>query len=85
MRAHQVMTRPVITIGSDASIFEAANVMLQHHVSGLPVLDAAGKLVGIVSEGDFIRRREIATQRKRCSWLKVLLGDSAVDYVHERG
>ena len=85
MRAHQIMTRSVITIGPDATILEAANVMLQHHVSGLPVLDAAGKLVGIVSEGDFIRRSEIATQRKRGRWLKVLLGDSAVDYVHEHG
>ncbi|WOH69667.1 CBS domain-containing protein [Bradyrhizobium sp. BWA-3-5] len=85
MRAHQIMTRSVITIAPDATILEAANTMLQHHVSGLPVLDSAGKLVGIVSEGDFIRRREIATQRKRGRWLKVLLGDSAVDYVHEHG
>jgi CBS domain-containing protein len=85
MRAHQIMTRSVITIAPDATILEAANTMLQHHVSGLPVLDSAGKLVGIVSEGDFIRRREIATQRKHGRWLKFLLGDSAVDYVHEHG
>ena len=85
MRAHQIMTRSVITIAPEATILEAANTMLQHHVSGLPVVDAAGKLVGIVSEGDFIRRGEIATQRKRGRWLKVLLGDSAVDYVHEHG
>lgn len=83
MRAHQIMTRSVITIAPEATILEAANTMLQHHVSGLPVLDSAGKLVGIVSEGDFIRRREIATQRKRGRWLKALLGDSAVDYVQE--
>jgi CBS-domain-containing membrane protein len=59
--------------------------MLQHHVSGLPVVDAAGKLLGIVSEGDFIRRSEIGTPRTRGRWLKVLLGDSAVDYVREHG
>ena len=61
--------------------------MLQHHVSGLPVVDAAGKLVGIVSEGDFIRRSEIGTQRKRGRWLKFLLGTgaAATDYVHEHG
>jgi len=85
MRAHQIMTRSVITIAPEATILEAAKAMLQHHVSGLPVLDAAGKLVGIVSEGDFIRRSEIATRRKRGRWLKVLLGDSAVDYIHEHG
>ncbi|MDB5607949.1 MAG: hypothetical protein JWP25_4849 [Bradyrhizobium sp.] len=65
MRAHQIMTRPVISVAPETTIVEAANLMLQRHVSGLPVLDAAGKLVGIVSEGDFIRRSEIGTQRKR--------------------
>lgn len=85
MRAHQIMTRSVITIAPDATILEAAQTMLQHHVSGLPVVDAAGKLLGIVSEGDFIRRGEIGTPRKRGRWLKVLLGDSAVDYVREHG
>lgn len=85
MRAHQIMTRSVITIAPDATILEAARTMLQHHVSGLPVVDAAGKLLGIVSEGDFIRRSEIGTPRKRGRWLRVLLGDSAVDYVREHG
>ena len=87
MRAHQIMTRSVITITPDATILEAANTMLRHHVSGLPVVDAAGKLVGIVSEGDFIRRSEIGTQRKRGRWLKFLLGAgaAATDYVHEHG
>jgi CBS domain-containing protein len=87
MRAHQIMTRSVITIAPDATILEAAKTMLRHHVSGLPVVDAAGKLVGIVSEGDFIRRSEIGTQRKRGRWLKFLLGAgaAATDYVHEYG
>jgi CBS domain-containing protein len=85
MRAHQIMTRSVITIAPDATILEAANTMLRHHVSGLPVVDSAGALVGIVSEGDFIRRSEIGTKRKRGRWLTFLLGDTAVDYVHEHG
>jgi CBS domain-containing protein len=87
MRAHQIMTRSVITIAPDASILEAAKTMLQHHVSGLPVVDAAGRLVGIVSEGDFIRRGEIGTQRKRGRWLTFLLGAgaTAAEYVHEHG
>ena len=87
MRAHQIMTRSVITIAPDATILDAAKTMLKHHISGLPVVDAAGKLVGIVSEGDFIRRSEIGTQRKRGRWLKFLLGAgaTATDYVRENG
>jgi CBS domain-containing protein len=69
------------------SIVQAANIMLKNHVSGLPVVDHAGRLVGIVSQGDFIRRAEIGTQRKRARWLKILLGPGTVasDFVHERG
>ena len=87
MRAHQIMTRPVITITPETPIVEAANTMLQKHVSGLPVVDASGKLVGIVSEGDFIRRSEIGTQRKRGRFLKFILGPgkAATDFVHEHG
>ena len=87
MRAHQIMTRRVITIATRAPIVEAANTMLQNHISGLPVVDETGKLVGIISQGDFIRRAEIGTQRKRGRWLKLLLGPGKVasDFVHERG
>jgi len=87
MRAHQIMTRQVITIAADASIVDAANIMLDKHISGLPVVDEAGKLVGIVSQGDFIRRAEIGTQRKHGRWLKFLVGPgrAASDFVQERG
>jgi CBS domain-containing protein len=87
MRAHQIMTRPVITVTPETTIVEAANTMLQRHVSGLPVTDATGKLVGIISEGDFIRRGEIGTQRKRGRFLKFILGpgQAATDFVHEHG
>src|SRR6202043_2161252 len=87
MRAHQIMTRQVITVAAGAPVVDAANTMLDKHISGLPVVDKAGKLVGIVSQGDFIRRAEIGTQRKRGRWLKFLLGPGKVasDFVHERG
>lgn len=87
MRAHQIMTRPVISVTPETTIVNAANTMLQKHVSGLPVVDAAGKLVGIISEGDFIRRSEIGTQRKRGRFLKFILGpgQQAADFVHEHG
>jgi CBS domain-containing protein len=87
MHAHQIMTRPVITVTPDTTIAEAANTMLQRHISGLPVVDAVGKLIGIVSEGDFIRRSEIGTQRHRGRFLKFILGPgkAATDFVHEHG
>ena len=87
MRAHQIMTRPVITVTPETTVVEAANTMLQRHVSGLPVIDPDGKLVGIISEGDFIRRSEIGTQRKRGRFLRFILGpgQAATDFVQEHG
>ncbi len=87
MRAHQIMTRKVISVKPDTTVADAANIMLQQHISGLPVVSETGKLVGIISEGDFIRRAEIGTQRKRGRWLKILVGPgrAATDFVHEQG
>ena len=87
MRAHQIMTRKVIAVKPDTPVSEAANIMLQRHVSGLPVVDGAGKLVGIVSEGDFMRRSEIGTQGPRIRWLDFLMGagKSALEFVREHG
>jgi CBS domain-containing protein len=81
------MTRKVITVSPETSIVDAADTMLRNHVSGLPVVDAAGRLAGIVSEGDFIRRAEIGTQHKQGRWLELLMtkGQSAAEYVRERG
>jgi CBS domain-containing protein len=61
--------------------------MLQQHISGLPVINETGELIGIISEGDFIRRAEIGTQRKPGRWLKFLvgLGKDASDFVLEQG
>lgn len=87
MKAHQIMTRKVITVSPDASIADAAKLMIDHHVSGLPVLDAAGELLGIVTERDFLRRQEVGTQRKRPRWLEFMRGPGrqAVDFVREAG
>ena len=87
MRAHQIMSRPVITVTPDTTIVEAANTMLQKHISGLPVVDATGKLVGMLSEGDFVRRSEIGTQRRRSRFLRFILGPgkAASDFVREHG
>jgi CBS domain-containing protein len=87
MRAHQIMTRDVITISPHASIMDAANIMLRCHLSGLPVMDENGELKGIVSESDFLRRGEIGTDRRRPGWLQFFAGPgrAAIDFVHERG
>jgi len=87
MKAKDVMTRNVISVAPDATVLQAARLMLQHHISGLPVVDKAGKLVGVLSEGDFLRRRETQTERRRSRWLEFLMGPGrvAADYVHSHG
>jgi CBS domain-containing protein len=87
MRAHHIMTRDVVTVTPDTSIFDAANLMLQHHVSGLPVVSDAGKLVGVVSEGDFLHRAETGTRRRRPRWLDFFTspGGAGDRFVHEHG
>ena len=87
MKVSDVMTRRVISVSSETSVFVAIRLMLKHHISGLPVIDNHAKLVGILSEGDFLRRGEIETERKRSVWLDALFGpgDGAADYVHSHG
>ena len=87
MKAVDVMTRQVITISPNASILEAARLMLQNRISGLPVVDQEGHLVGIVTEGDFLRRSEAGTERKRPRWLEFFVGPGrlADEYVHSHG
>ncbi len=87
MQVRDVMTRHVISIASDETVLRAAELMLQNRISGLPVVDAAGSLVGVVTEGDFLRRGEIGTQRRRPQWLEFLVGPGrlAADYVHASG
>jgi len=87
MKASDIMTPGVISADPDATVLQAARYMLQHHISGLPVIDKTGKLVGILSEGDFLRRREIRTNRKRSRWLEFLMGPGkmAAEYTHSHG
>jgi CBS domain-containing protein len=87
MKAMDIMTRQVVSIGPDAPILEAVRLMLQHRISGLPVIDASGRLAGVVTEGDFLRRAETGTERKRWRWVEFLMGPGrlADDYVHTSG
>lgn len=74
MKVQDVMSRDVATVSPDETILHAARLMLQRKFSGLPVVDAAGTLVGIVTEGDFLRRAETGTVRRRPRWLEFLVG-----------
>jgi CBS domain-containing protein len=87
MRAYQIMTPRVTTVQADTPIAEAADLMLRKRISGLPVVNAEGKLVGIVSEGDFLRRSEIGTKQRRSGWLEFFTGAGklASEFVREEG
>jgi len=87
MKAKDVMTSPVISIEPDASIMQAVRILLQRHISGLPVIDPKGGLIGIVTEGDFLRRAETGTQRRRSRWLEYLIGPGrlADEYTRAHG
>jgi CBS domain-containing protein len=87
MKAIDVMTRRVASISPDASVHDALRLMLDRRISGLPVVNAEGVLVGIVTEGDFLRRAELDTERQRSALVAFLLGPGrlAGEYVHTHG
>jgi predicted transcriptional regulator len=86
MQAQDIMTAPVISIDASASIADAADLMLTRRISCLPVM-RDGAVVGIISEGDFLRRKELGTQRVRPRWLEFLTGPGKIadEYVHASG
>jgi CBS domain-containing protein len=85
MRAADVMVTNVITVGPEASVQEVAGILLKNRISGVPVVGADGKLIGIVSEGDLMHRVEAGTGRRRSWWLAALTGRDvlAAEYVRE--
>jgi CBS domain-containing protein len=87
MKASDVMTRDVVTVGPETPVAQAIRLMLDNQVSGLPVLDGAGKTVGILTEGDLLRRSETGTERHRPRWLELLMGPGrmASEYVRTHG
>lgn len=77
MRAKDVMSRGVISVMADATVFDVAEILTGEHISALTVVDDRGRLIGIVSEADLIRRAEIGTTPRK-SWLHRLFDDDAV-------
>ena len=82
MNVADVMTHPVISVTPETTIAEAAGLMLEHRISGLPVVDQGGAVVGVVTEGDLLRRIETGTERRHSRWLEFLItpGRLAEDY-----
>lgn len=83
MKARDVMHRQPITVTPETPVADAARLMVTHHISGLPVVDPAGVVVGILSEGDLLRRVELGTEARLPGWRAWLASQShsARDYV----
>jgi CBS domain-containing protein len=87
MNASDVMTHAVLSVRPDAAVADAIRMMLDNRISGLPVIDDSGRLVGILTEGDLLRRGETGTERHRPRWLEILMGPGrlAEEYVRTHG
>lgn len=84
MNVGDVMSQPAISVAPEATIADAARQMLEKRISGLPVVDPHGAVVGMVTEGDLLRRAETGTDRQHSRWFELLIspGRLARDYVH---
>ncbi len=82
MKASDVMNRKVVTVMGKASLEDAARLMMEHRISGLPVVNDQGAVIGMITEGDLMRRAETGTA-PHASWLAAFLsaGRVAQDYV----
>lgn len=83
MRAADIMSTQLVSIAEEATVVEAIRLMLGKNISGLPVVDARGGPVGVITEGDLLRRTELGTERHHSAWIEFLRGPgrAAEDYV----
>jgi len=83
MNVGDIMTQEVFSVGPEASLADAVALMLRERISGVPVINEMHVLLGIISEGDLLRRTEIDTERSRPHWLEFALSPEklATDYV----
>jgi CBS domain-containing protein len=86
MRAKNIMTTTLITADPETSVRDIAALLLENHISAVPIVNEFDDLVGIVSEGDLMRRSETGTARQRSWWLTLFADDGlAQDYVKSHG
>jgi CBS domain-containing protein len=87
VKARDVMTTDVVTASPETPIAEIAALLLERRISGLPIVGPDGQVLGILSEGDLLRRVELGTERRRPKWLQALIDPNiqAADFAHSRG
>jgi CBS domain-containing protein len=87
MRASDIMTTKVITVGPDAPVSDVARVLVDNRISAVPVVESDGHLIGIVSEGDLIRRLGDESEARKSWWLEILASPEtrAEAYVKSHG
>jgi CBS domain-containing protein len=68
MRAIDVMTSQVVTATPQMTVQDVAKLMINNRISGIPIVDADRQVVGIVTEGDLLRRAETGTERRHPRW-----------------
>jgi CBS domain-containing protein len=90
LTARQVMTSPVAYVMMETPLQEIANLLLREAISAVPVIDEGGHLVGMVSEGDLVRRGPAKNETRRSWWLDLFEGDTTkneqlLNYLREHG
>jgi len=87
MRAVDVMTSEVISVDENASVAAVAKLLAGRGISGVPVVDSANRVIGMVSEGDLLHRAETGTERRRSWWLEMMASTNALagEYVKAHG
>jgi CBS domain-containing protein len=85
MKTSEVMQRELVAATPQTTLDDAVHLMVRSRISGLPVVDATGAVVGILTEGDLLRRTEIGTQARAPAWMGWLAsqGRAAREYVRE--
>ena len=87
MQARDIMTTNVVTVGTEVPLLAVARMLAEHRISGVPVVDIHNKVVGIITEGDLLRRSELGTERDRSLWRELFVSDQryATEYVQAHG
>ncbi len=87
MLAGDIMTPKVVTVSPETTVLQVVQLLLARGISGAPVVNEDGALVGVVSEGDLLRRAEIGTQKRRTTWREFFTGTAtlAEEYVRAHG
>ncbi len=73
MKAQDVMVRDVVTVGPDVDVAEAIALLAKHDISALPVVDADGTLIGLLSEADLLERKQLGAERHHSWWIETVM------------